>query len=88
MAHFARIENGIVKEVIVVRNEDILDSNGNESEQIGKNFIASIGLPGEWVQTSYNNSFRGLYACAGMIYDSVINEFKFPETVIEEVITE
>jgi len=40
MAHFARVENGIVKEVIVAE-QDYID-----------NMVATE--PGEWIQTSYN----------------------------------
>ncbi len=38
MAHFAQIGmDNVVLRVDVVRNEDILDENGNESEEIGYN---------------------------------------------------
>ena len=68
MAHFARIENGVVREVIVVGNDDA------PTEAAGQAFIASIGLTGEWVQTSYNNNLvegasRGKYAGIGDIWD-------------------
>ena len=68
MAHFARIEDGIVTQVIVVDNSDILDDDGNESEAIGKAFCANL-LGGDWVQTSYNASFRKNYAGLGNTYD-------------------
>ena len=51
MAHFARVENGIVSEVIVVANEVLLDENGQEQESIGDAFCNDL-LGGEWVQTS------------------------------------
>ena len=68
MAHFARIENGVVREVIVVSNDDA------PTEAAGQAFIASIGLTGEWVQTSYNNNpvegaSRGKYAGIGDLWD-------------------
>ena len=68
MAHFAKIENGVVREVIVVSNDDAPNENA------GKAFIANIGLTGEWVQTSYNNNKvegakRGKYAGIGDIWD-------------------
>jgi hypothetical protein len=63
MAHFAKIENGIVKNVIVVKNEDAPD------EATGQAFIASLGFDGEWVQTSYNANFRGKYAGVGMSWN-------------------
>jgi hypothetical protein len=85
MAHFVKIdENNVCGQVIVVRNEDILDANGNESEAVGQAFIASIGLEGTWFQTSYNGTFRGRYAGSGMIYDPELDEFKMP-TVQEEI---
>ena len=48
MAHFAKVENGIVREVIVIGNDDA------PTEEAGQAFIASLGLGGEWKQTSYN----------------------------------
>jgi hypothetical protein len=68
MAHFARIENGVVREVIVVANDDAPD------EATGQAFIAAIGLTGDWVQTSYNNNpvegkSRGKYAGIGDLWD-------------------
>jgi hypothetical protein len=75
MAHFAQIDpNGIVVRVIVVNNSDIIDANGNESEEIGKQFCANL-LGGSWVQTSYNSNFRKHYAGTGYTYDSQRNAF-------------
>jgi hypothetical protein len=75
MAHFAQIdEQGAVIQVIVVNNEDILDENGQESEAIGKQFCTNL-LGGEWVQTSYNGSFRGQYAGVGGRYDRANDVF-------------
>lgn len=68
MAHFAKVENGIVTEVIVVNNEVILDENGIEQEEIGKQFCSDL-FGGEWVQTSYNGTFRNKYASVGMTWD-------------------
>ena len=68
MAHFAKVESGTVREVIVVSNDDA------PTEAAGKAFIASIGLSGEWVQTSYNNNpiegaSRGKFAGIGDIWN-------------------
>jgi len=70
MAHFAKIENGNVTQVIVVGNDDA------PTEAAGQAFIASIGLDGEWVQTSYNSNpvgepptDRGKYAGIGDLWD-------------------
>lgn len=79
MAHFARVENGIVREVIVVNNEVLLDDNGVEQEAIGIAFCKSLyGEDTEWLQTSYNNNFRGKYAGSGDKYDAELDEFVSP----------
>lgn len=78
MAHFAKINNNIVETVIVVSDDDCGGGNFPASEPIGQAFIASIGLDGEWKQTSYNNNFRGLYAGIGCTYDSELDEFVAP----------
>ena len=75
MAHFARLQNNIVTEVIVVNNEVLLDENGVEQEFIGAQFCADT-FGGEWKQTSYNATFRGKYAGSGDIYDPVEDVFK------------
>ena len=80
MAHFAKIENGIVREVIVVNNEVLLDSNGVEQESIGVAFCQSLfGADTNWVQTSYNGKFRRRFGGAGMTYDPIKDEFVSPE---------
>jgi hypothetical protein len=79
MAHFAKLdENNTVTQVVVVRNQDILVDDV-ESEQAGKDFLASIGLPGNWVQTSYNGNFRGPFAGTGSTYDPIKDEFIHPK---------
>jgi hypothetical protein len=78
MAHFARIDEGIVREVIVIDNDDCGGGDFPESEPIGQAFIASIGLDGEWRQTSYNGNFRGCYAGIGYTYDAELDEFVPP----------
>ena len=69
MAHFARIEDGKVTQVIVVNNETLGYLDFPESEQIGQDFILSIGIDGNWKQTSYNGNFRANYAGTGYSYD-------------------
>jgi hypothetical protein len=69
MAHFAKIENNIVQQVIVVANEDCGGGEFPASEPIGQAFLASLGLEGEWRQTSYNGNFRGKYAGVGYTFD-------------------
>lgn len=81
MAHFAEIKNGIVHRVIVVSNDDA------PTEAAGKQFIANIGLAGEWVQTSYNNNpiegqDRGKYAGIGDIWNG--SQFVAPVSEVVE----
>ena len=81
MAHFAQIgyENKVLR-VSVVRNEDILDGNGNESEEVGIQFLKSVhGHLTNWIQTSYNNNFRCRYAGIGMVYDNQHDVFLLPQ---------
>jgi hypothetical protein len=81
MAHFARIENNIVREVIVVNNEVLENKPFPESEPIGIAFCKSLyGADTEWLQTSYNGNFRGRFAGSGMLYDPIVDEFKYPES--------
>jgi hypothetical protein len=76
MAHFAQIdENNIVKQVIVVTNEDCGNLDFPESESLGQNFISSIGLTGTWKQTSYNSNFRKRYAGLDDTYDEIRDAF-------------
>jgi hypothetical protein len=69
MAHFAKIENNIVTQVVVV---------GNEHEVNGEAYLNDLGLEGTWVQTSYNNNFRGKFAGIGDIYDEENDVFATP----------
>lgn len=78
MAHFAYLEDNLVKQVIVVANSDCGDLEFPESEPVGQEFLASIGLDGVWLQTSYNNKFRGRYAGIGCTYDPVADVFVEP----------
>jgi len=82
MAHFAEINNNNkVLRVIVIENNDIT-VDGKESEQAGKDFIANVlKLEGTWLQTSYNNNFRGKFAGVGELYDSKTDTF-MPDPVV------
>jgi hypothetical protein len=75
MANFAEISNGQVQRVIVIANEDCNDLPFPESEPVGQAFIASLGIPGEWLQTSYNNSFRGMFAGIDYTYNAALGEY-------------
>ena len=79
MAHFAQVdESNVVRQVIVVGNDDCGGGDFPTSEAVGQAFIASLGLTGTWKQTSYNGNFRGRYAGIGMTYDAVLDEFVAP----------
>ena len=71
MAHFAEIgSDNVVKRVVVVNNDVILDSEQNESEAIGIEFCQSLfGMDTNWVQTSYNGAFRKNFAGFYFTYD-------------------
>ena len=78
MAHFARIDNNEVTEVIVISDDNCPDP-APDNEAAGQAFIADVlGLAGEWKQTSYNGNFRGVYAGVGYTYDPVLDEFVAP----------
>ena len=69
MAHFALVANTIVDQVIVIANENCDDLPFPASEPVGQAFIASMGITGEWLQTSYNGNFRGTYAGIGYTWN-------------------
>lgn len=74
MAHFAKLNNNIVTEVIVAEKDFI------NSGQVGDEFL--------WVQTSYNANFRKNYAGLGYTYDKIRDAFippkPFPSWVLDE----
>ena len=74
MAHYAKVNNGIVEQVIVAEAEFF------------DNFVDSS--PGQWIQTSYNTHanqhpegrpLRGNYAGEGHTYDVTNNVFYKPQ---------
>lgn len=70
MAHFAKLDESNVVEIVIVINNEILMIDGEENEQLGINFCKSLfGENTNWKQTSYNNNFRGVYAGIGFTYD-------------------
>lgn len=93
MAHFAKVENGIVTQVIVAE-QDFINTG-------------AVGDPASWVQTSYNTrggvhfdpntgepsadqtkALRKNYAGIGYVYDPVRDAFyspkPFPSWIIDE----
>jgi hypothetical protein len=65
MAHFAKLNNNIVTEVIVAEQDFI------NSGVVGDSFL--------WVQTSYNKNFRKNYASVGSTYDKTRDAFIPPK---------
>ena len=80
MGHFAEInsDNKVIR-VVVIGNDDIKDSDGNESEAVGIAFCQNLFGGGTWVQTSYNNNFRYNYAGEGYTWDATNNAFIPPK---------
>lgn len=71
MSHWAELdENNIVLRVVVCDNDD---PNGDEGYQW---LIDNLG--GRWIQTSYNNNFRGVFAGIGYRYDAERDLFVAP----------
>lgn len=87
MAHFAKLENGTVTQVIVVSNADTANAEGVEIESIGAAFCERL-LGGDWKQTSYNANIRKNYAGIGYTLDSGRDAFiapqPFPSWVLDE----
>ena len=78
MAHFAKIEDGVVTQVVVVDNKDTSDAAGVEKEYIGAAFLERL-LGGTWKQTSYNGNFRKNYAGIGYTFDADLDAFVPPK---------
>lgn len=81
MAHFAQVEDGIVKQVIVAEQE----------------FIDLGVLPGTWIQTSYNTHagqhlenrpLRKNFAAIGYVYDSARDAFYAPQPYLSWLLDE
>jgi hypothetical protein len=80
MAHFAEVIDGVVQRVIVITDSDAPDPAPEHSELLGQAFIRDgLRLPGEWVQTSYNNTFRAHYAGIGYTWDAENDVFYAPQ---------
>lgn len=69
MAHFARIEEGIVRDVVTVNNDALDGGEFPASEALGQDLLAEAGIEGEFVQCSYSGSFRSAYPGQGWLWD-------------------
>lgn len=71
MAHFAKVgSNNIVLEVVVI---------DNSVEETGAEWLANnapTGIGERWIQTSYNNNFRGVFAQPGAMYEPELDRFR------------
>ena len=65
MSHFAKVENGIVTQVIVAE-QDVIDSG-----------MFGTG----WIQTSYNGTIRKNYAAIGDFYNETLDAFIAPKPI-------
>jgi hypothetical protein len=72
-AHAARVDDGIVREVIVIPY-----CNDDDAEVTA--YCNGIGLAGTWLDTSYIGARRGKYAEIGDRYDADLDEFVSPQT--------
>lgn len=70
-AHAAKIENGVVTQVIVIPHQ------GDDDAAVTA-YCNGIGLPGTWIDTSYLGARRGKYAGVGDRYDADLDEFVSP----------
>lgn len=70
-AHAARIDDGIVREVIVI-------PYCNDDDATITAYCNGIGLAGTWLDTSYIGARRGKYAGIGDRYDAEVDEFVSP----------
>lgn len=84
MAHFAQVDdNNIVRDIIVISNEDCGGGVFPASEPVGQAFIngphpSCLALEGVWKQTSYSASFRGCFAGVDFSYDPIADIFVPP----------
>jgi hypothetical protein len=74
VAHFAKVEDGVVTDVIVVDDADCGGGVFPASEAAGRLFIAGLAindsrLKGEWLQTSYN-THGGVHYPDGVQYEA------------------
>ena len=86
MAHYARVQDGIVVDVHVLVNAVITNGDGVEVESLGQSFLSDLwgGDPAEYVQCSYNGTTRGVYPGVDYTWDgSVFASPVVPEPEIE-----
>jgi hypothetical protein len=72
MADYAKIEEGLVIDLIVISDDDTLDANGVASEEVGSQFCTDL-LGGTWLQSEPIKHINE--ANIGGVYDSVKDAF-------------
>lgn len=82
MAHFAELnQDSKVINVIYLDNQYLLDENGNESEELGIQYLKTHhGDEKTWIKTSINNNIRGHYAVMDGYYLPEIDQFTSRKT--------
>jgi hypothetical protein len=90
MAHFARVVDGVVTEVMILVNEVITDNSGVEQESLGAEFLSNLyGYPSnEIIQCSYNANFRGNYPSPSWLYFEDLDIFMPPKPYESWVLNE
>ena len=98
MAHFAKLDSSNkVMAVHVLDNQNTLDEEGNESEEVGIQFLTNLHGHAMWKQTSYNTHrgqhpndkpLRKNYCGIGYDYDEERDAFippqSYPSWVLDE----
>lgn len=77
--YFAQIENNLVMNVISIDETNCGNLPYPESELIGQQYISSLGIQGEWLQTSIDGLFRKQYAGIGWTYSAEGDVFVTPQ---------
>lgn len=87
MATFALVDDSnMVVDVIKIADADCGGGVFPASEPVGQEFISSIGLTGNWLQTSINGSFRGMYGGVGASYDPATGTFSSLDGMPEPIL--
>jgi hypothetical protein len=81
MAYFAQLNSeNTVTQVISISNEIVPDPSP-DNEQLGIDYIVNtLKLDGVWKQTSFNATFRSLFAGVGFTYDEDTDTFVAPSS--------
>lgn len=80
MAHFAKINSDNIVEDIIVVDNDIITVDGVENENLGIEFCKTIhGEDTNWVQCSYNSTFRHVYPRKGSEWKPDVDKFILPQ---------